>query len=301
PRSLAGTDPAALPDAFDPATGSGRWRYESRLGEGGLATVYRATDCKGGRGEVAVKVLKRHPKLSHRDRRHAFAMHRESQWSLWNLHNECDSRFDGAAASLFMRYLEDHTGFSELGPAGFEAKRRLYEAPDFNWDLDGPDLPARPYVVMELVRGETLQTVIDRERASLPASEKRQIVVQAARALNYLARFGLIHRDFRGCNMHLVGREGQGEGCRLKVLDLGVMICAEDGQEANSNSAVQAFKRRGETEEKRRRYDWLPWEVRAAADGGDDLAALAPPLAYSARALPTCALAWRSLTRGAAR
>ncbi|CAE7456076.1 unnamed protein product, partial [Symbiodinium sp. KB8] len=50
---------------------------------------------------------------------------------------------------------------------------------------------------------------------------------------------------------------------------------------SNTNDAVQAhlgldeaFRKRGETEEKRRRYDWLPWEVRNAADG------LGPPLNF---------------------
>eukprot|EP00438_Fugacium_kawagutii_P012680 Skav207522 [mRNA] locus=scaffold907:247940:262998:+ [translate_table: standard] len=37
---------------------------------------------------------------------------------------------------------------------------------------------------------------------------------------------------------------------------------------------VGAFRRRGETEEKRRRYDWLPWEVRISADG------IGPPLNF---------------------
>lgn len=67
--------------------------------------------------------------------------------------------------------------------------------------------------------------------------------------------------------MHLVARAGMDGACKLKVLDLGVMILAEDGMKHNSNLAVQAFRRRGDTEEKRRRYDWLPWEVRAGADG----------------------------------
>lgn len=35
---------------------------QGRLGEGGLATVFKAWDCKGNLGYVAVKVLKRHSK-----------------------------------------------------------------------------------------------------------------------------------------------------------------------------------------------------------------------------------------------
>lgn len=194
------------------------------------------------------------------------------------LHNKYDNRVNKDTSTLFARYLEDHTGFSEFGPDGFDKKRRAYEAPDFDWEKDGPTIPARPYVVMELVKGEALHVVIDREYYGskkkahenppvMSVAEKREVLLQAARALEYLEPFGLIHRDFRGCNMHLVSRLGEKGGVQLKVLDLGVMICAEDGQELNSNQAVQAFRRRGETEEKRRRYDWLPWEVRKGADG----------------------------------
>merc|ERR1719468_982232 len=104
---------------------------------------------------------------------------------------------------------------------------------------------------MELVRGEGLNTLMDREKRpwargveqerTLCAAEKRDVLTQAAQALEYLEKFGLIHRDFRGCNMHLA-ELGPGRPC-LKVLDLGVMIDAGDGQQWNTNQAVQAFKR----------------------------------------------------------
>ncbi|CAJ1429900.1 unnamed protein product [Effrenium voratum] len=248
-----------LPDAHDPVTGQGRWLYEGRLGEGGLATVFRAWDCKGHLGKVAVKVLKKHSKAH---ARHAFAMHRESQWSLTLLHNSKDPRYSAPHAQLFARYLEDHTGFSELGPEDFNQRRRFFEHPDFDWYKQRVDLPARPYVVMELVKGETLQIAMP----AMSVSEKREVVLQCATALEYLTRFQLIHRDFRGCNMHLLARENGTAKCQLKILDLGVMISSEVGMEENRNMAVQAFRRRGDTEEKRKRYDWLPWEVRDACD-----------------------------------
>lgn len=277
-HSSSTLDTSGLPDAYDPATGSGRWRFDMKLGEGGLGIVYKAIDCTGSLGEVAIKVLKRNSRTPHRDARHAFAMHRESQWSMCWLHNSYDSRYKDEPAQLFARYLEDHTGFSEIGPTGFDDKRHMYEAPNFNWDRDGPHLAQKPYVVMEMVRGEALQFIIDRERRLNPENskhvfmltvpEKKTLIADAAKALEYLSAFDLIHRDFRGCNMHLVpGAVKGGPRCNLKVLDLGVMICAEAGQESNNNLAVQAFKRRGDTEEKKRRYDWLPWEVREAADG----------------------------------
>lgn len=264
-----------LPDIWDTVTNTGRWHFTKKLGEGGLGVVYLATDCAGGLGDVAIKVLKHHERANW-GKQHAYSMHRESQWSLRQLHNERHPRYNREAANLFARYLEDHTGFEKMGPDGFDAKRKLYEAPDFDWETQGPALPSKPFVVMEVAQGPALHVAIERDVRRHPPklgdlpplsiAEKRSVLLQCARALEYLSLFGLIHRDFRGCNMHLSGRDDTGV-CQLKVLDLGVMIADEDGQQWNTNQAVQAFRRRGETEEKRKLYDWLPWEVRAGADG----------------------------------
>merc|ERR1719217_449734 len=90
-----------------------------------------------------------------------------------------------------------------------------------------------------------------KELCRLDPVEKHKIMLDAAHALDYLSVFELIHRDFRGCNMHLISRRkpGNGDDCALKVLDLGVMISAEEAQAMNNNLSVQAFRRRGDTEE----------------------------------------------------
>ncbi|CAE8646090.1 unnamed protein product, partial [Polarella glacialis] len=223
---------------------------------------------------------------AHWGKQHAFAMHRESQWSIQKLHNQSDGRYRQDAASLFARYLEDHTGIAELDPSeDFDTRRRRFETPGLDWEKDGPKLPPMPYVVMEMVKGEALHVAMDREwrQPTLKSAkqgkngseepprmsprEKREVLLQASVALEYLTSFWLMHRDFRGCNLMLAERGTESQECKLKVLDLGVMITCEAVNVLNTNDAVQAFRRRGETEEKRKRYDWLPWEVRAGCDG----------------------------------
>eukprot|EP00930_Biecheleria_cincta_P033381 TRINITY_DN23121_c0_g1_i1.p1 TRINITY_DN23121_c0_g1~~TRINITY_DN23121_c0_g1_i1.p1 ORF type:complete len:765 (+),score=141.21 TRINITY_DN23121_c0_g1_i1:83-2377(+) len=271
-------DTKGLPDCYDVESGTGRWRYQARLGEGGLGVVYSAVDATGQLGNVAIKVLK-HPERAFWGKQHCFSMHRECQWSLQKLHNTEDARYRPDTAKLFARYLEDHTGLEKLFPGDFDERRRHFEAPNLDWEKQSPTPVAQPYVVMELVAGEALHVAIDREwRAQQPKNagidlrpltlqEKREVFLQAAKALEYMVSFRLIHRDYRGCNMHLEVRRTGKVSCRLKVLDLGVMITDEDCMQSNTNDAVQAFRKRGDTAEKKRRYDWLPWEVRAAADG----------------------------------
>eukprot|EP00439_Symbiodinium_sp_Y106_P055877 s3392_g7.t2 len=220
-------DDDILPDCYDSASGAGRWNYQARLGEGGLGVVYRAYDCSGSLGHVAVKVLK-HPQRAYWGKQHCFSMHRESQWSLQKLHNTKDGRYCESAAKLFARYLEDYTGLLQVFPGDFDARRKKFETPGMDWEKEGPIVSvASPYVVMELVEGEPLHVAMDREWRTpsnhatkdpppMSVHEKRQVLLQAARALEYLATFGLIHRDFRGCNMHLAERATESSPCKLK-------------------------------------------------------------------------------------
>ncbi|CAK0792318.1 unnamed protein product, partial [Prorocentrum cordatum] len=71
-------------------------------------------------------------------------------WSMQRLHDQSDARYRQADAALFVRYLEDHTGFAQMGPSEFDVKRRLYEAPGFDWEKEVEALHSKPYVVMEL-------------------------------------------------------------------------------------------------------------------------------------------------------
>ena len=72
-----------------------------------------------------------------------------------------------------------------------------------------------PYFTMELLRGETLATRLDRE-GRLELSEAMRIVAQVAEALDYAHSKGVIHRDLKPSNI-MVGPDGT-----VTVMDYGV-------------------------------------------------------------------------------
>lgn len=252
----------SLPDAYDPQRNTGRWDYEEKLGEGGLAVVYRARDMAREGCVVAVKVSKFGGReLASADNRHIYALHREARWSIERLHSSADRRYERGGAALFARYLEDHTGFEHQHPkADFDGLRRRFEDPAFVWakhEFD-PPLAEQPYVVLEFVDGKLLQHIVDKG-PPLDGAERAAVVRQCCKALVYMERFGVLHRDFRGCNIFLKGR---GVGCRVQVIDLGFMITADPQHERNPNPAVRCAWQ-GDPERKVR-FDWAPPEVRAS-------------------------------------
>ena len=78
----------------------------------------------------------------------------------------------------------------------------------------GIDAQFTPYLVLELLHGETLADRLVRGR--LATEQAVPIIVQAARGLHALHEQGVVHRDIKPSNLFLTD-----EGC-VKVLDLGV-------------------------------------------------------------------------------
>jgi eukaryotic-like serine/threonine-protein kinase len=74
---------------------------------------------------------------------------------------------------------------------------------------------ALPYVVSELLEGETLRTRLDREGA-LPAAEVAAIAGAVAEGLRAAHEKGIVHRDLKPANLFLT-RDG-----RVKILDFGL-------------------------------------------------------------------------------
>jgi eukaryotic-like serine/threonine-protein kinase len=76
-----------------------------------------------------------------------------------------------------------------------------------------------PYIVMELLRGETLRARLER-LGVLPVDEVCRMIEHAAKALSEAHRMGLVHRDIKPDNLFVLDVEGEPF---LKVLDFGIV------------------------------------------------------------------------------
>src|SRR5262249_61595020 len=90
--------------------------------------------------------------------------------------------------------------------------------------LTPPNLPAVyqrgraagcPYLVMELVEGDSLDELIGR-CGPLPVAEACEVIRQAALGLAHLHEHGIVHRDIKPSNLMLT------PAGRVQVLDLGL-------------------------------------------------------------------------------
>ena len=79
------------------------------------------------------------------------------------------------------------------------------------------------YIIMPLVQGESLKSVLQRQRR-LPVDEVRRIVVEAANALAAAHKAGVIHRDIKPENIMLEGAER-----RVLVMDFGISKAMDSG------------------------------------------------------------------------
>jgi hypothetical protein len=72
-----------------------------------------------------------------------------------------------------------------------------------------------PFMVMELVRGQTLEALLSRLRR-LPLRESLGVVAQTVSGLTYAHRAGIIHRDIKPANLFV------SESGLLKIMDFGI-------------------------------------------------------------------------------
>ncbi|WP_438013552.1 serine/threonine-protein kinase [Sorangium sp. So ce315] len=83
----------------------------------------------------------------------------------------------------------------------------------------GEDPAAGPYLVMEYVRGRSLQQWLE-ERGPMPAAELAPLLRQFGEALSVAHGLGVVHRDIKPSNLLLV--EGSDGHLHAKIADFGI-------------------------------------------------------------------------------
>jgi hypothetical protein len=116
-----------------------------------------------------------------------------------------------AGDERFLQYLRAEARTS--APLAHPNIAALY---DYGEDADGAG-----YLVMELVSGETLSNVLEREHV-LATETLLAILAQAARALHAAHVGGVIHRDIKPSNI-LITPDG-----RVKITDFGISVGTQD-------------------------------------------------------------------------
>ena len=166
----------------------GAYEILSPLGAGGMGEVYRARDTRLLR-EVAVKVLP-------------------------------EEFFEGQERR--QRFEREARLLAALNHPGIASIYSFEEIPG------APGVPARHVLVMELIEGDSLDTLIP--PGGLPLSQFLDISVPLADAISAAHERGIVHRDLKPGNV-MVTREG-----RVKVLDFGLAKLESPGPSADLTS-----------------------------------------------------------------
>jgi len=93
-----------------------------------------------------------------------------------------------------------------------------------------------PFMVMELLVGETLEDRLARGRLSVP--QIARVMTHCARAAAKAHELGIVHRDLKPENIFLVDNDDEDDliGLQAKVLDFGIAKVGEHGELALANT-----------------------------------------------------------------
>jgi tRNA A-37 threonylcarbamoyl transferase component Bud32 len=90
-----------------------------------------------------------------------------------------------------------------------------------------------PYMVMELLNGETLRQMLDR-RGALPAGYACELIIQVLAALSAAHAHGIVHRDLKPENIFVT--HSRPDRPLVKVLDFGIAKVSADVAASNTNA-----------------------------------------------------------------
>jgi urea transport system substrate-binding protein len=95
-----------------------------------------------------------------------------------------------------------------------------------------------PFLAMVLLRGESLEDRLEREK-TLPVAESLRVAREMAQGLQAAHTRGLVHRDVKPANIWMEGEPGPcAAGGRVKILDFGVAREVRGGQEGITASGM---------------------------------------------------------------
>jgi serine/threonine protein kinase/tetratricopeptide (TPR) repeat protein len=179
--------PSDTAEGDGPGTQIGPYKLVSRLGEGGMGTVYLAEQEKPIRRQVALKIIK-----SGMDSAHVIA------------------RFEAERQALTMM---DHPNIAKVFDAGTTGVRS---------QESGVRSQGRPYFVMELVRGVPITRFCDQKQ--LTVRERLELFVLVCQALQHAHQKGVMHRDIKPSNVLVADQDGKPAP---KVIDFGLAKATE--------------------------------------------------------------------------
>ncbi|MBP9145066.1 MAG: serine/threonine protein kinase [Thermoanaerobaculia bacterium] len=188
-RTEVESDPASEATSSGTPVSFDRYRVQGVLGQGGVATIYRAIDATDG-SAVALKVLD--PK--------------------WMADPEMVQKFLAEASALeALHRLDQSAPIVRMHRSGREGDR----------------INGCPFIALELLEGETIEQRL-RRAGPFSELESAGIGAQVARALSLVHRAGIVHRDLTPDNIFLVpgevriGSRVVRGAPRVVVIDFGV-------------------------------------------------------------------------------
>ena len=189
----------------------GPYKILEPIGSGGMGDVYRAQDTRLGR-EVAIKVVS--------DRYLAEAFGSGSTSPGMGARAIGTVTAPGLSHRRFMREAQSAS---------------VLNHPNICTIYDIGEQGGSPYLVMELLRGETLREAL--RRGAFSATEVVTYSRQAAAALATAHAQGIVHRDIKPANIFV--NEGTRGPKQIKILDFG--LAKQQGGELQESSQAATF------------------------------------------------------------